>query len=91
MKLVINTCWGGFSLCDWARRELGYESDYSVARDDERLIEMIERFGSECISAEYSRLEVVELPEETTDYMIEEYDGKEKVIYVVGGKLKIKH
>ena len=31
--------------------------------------------------------EIVELPSETTDYYIDEYDGYNQLIYVVDGKL----
>lgn len=86
MKIVINGCYGGFRVCDWACKELGIKG-YEESRTNESLIDMIERFGSECISGEYSILEVVEIPDEATDWMINEYDGNETVIYVLDGKL----
>lgn len=33
------------------------------------------------------RLEVVEIPEEATDWEIDEYDGQESITYVVDGKI----
>lgn len=41
---------------------------------------------------DFGRLEhliVVEIPDESTDYYIEDYDGVESVIYVVDGKIHV--
>ena len=37
----------------------------------------------------HTKLKVVEIPNIATDYLIEEYDGAEKVYYVVDGKIRI--
>lgn len=87
MKLVINTCFGGFSIPDEFCKELGLKNSYSfITRDDERLINLIERNGG-VIEGFCSRLRVVELSDEVTDYEIVEYDGLERIICVVNGKL----
>ena len=87
MKLVINTCYGGFSIPDRFCKELGLADSYSsISRDDERLINLIERNGG-FIEGFCSFLEVVEITDEATDYEIFEYDGNEEVICVVNGKL----
>ena len=88
MKLVINKCYGGFSLSDYAVKKLGLSSCHEgIDRDDPRLIELIETEGSDAISGSFATLRICELPDNTTDYEIEEYDGAESVVYVVDGKL----
>lgn len=88
MKIVINSCFGGFSLSDFAVQTLGLESNYSfIDRTDPELIYIIEKFGSEACSGDLSALKVVEIPDNTTDWELEEYDGSESIIYVVDGKI----
>lgn len=60
-----------------------YDCEY--LRYNQTLISMIEE-GYDC-SGSFSKLRVVEIPDEATDYMINEYDGSENVIYVLNGKL----
>lgn len=91
MKLVVNRCYGGFSLPDDVVKELGYKDtyDYDVnwnLRGDLRLIKMIEENPKRFVG-NYSELKVVEIPDNATDYEIDEYDGAESVTYVVDGKL----
>jgi hypothetical protein len=87
MKLIINTCYGGFSVSkEWAER-LGVDAyDSEELRYNAKLISAIE--AGEDVNGTYAELKVVELPEDCTDYYVEEYDGAESVIYVVDGKLQ---
>lgn len=86
MKLVINTCFGGFSVSqEWANRLGVSPYDEENLRDNAELISAIE--AGENVNGACASLEVVELPENCTDYYINEYDGCEDVIYVVDGKL----
>ena len=88
MKLVINVCYGGYGLSEEAEALLGGEEEaYEYERNDERLIEVVEELGTERASGDYAELKVVELPENTTDYYINKYDGLESVLYVVDGKI----
>ena len=84
MKMVINGTYGGFELPeDYAAvKTEGFVWDCSDdIRRDFDLIDIVE-------SDDYDGdLEVVEIPEEATDYYIEEYDGAESVIFVVDGKI----
>lgn len=84
MKMVINGTYGGFELPkDYAAvKTEGFVWDCSDdVRRDLDLIDIVE-------SDDYDGdLEVVEIPEEATDYYIEEYDGAESVIFVVDGKI----
>ena len=87
MKIVVNKCYGGFEISSKAAHDLGIteEGRYTILRGNPVLVEAIERFGSEYASGRNARLEIVDLPDNMTDWMIEEYDGFERVYYVVNG------
>ena len=59
----------------------------SLKRNDPKLDAAVEEFGEEEASGFYSKLRIVEIPDDYTDYYIDEYDGAESVIYVKDGKL----
>ena len=84
MKVVINTCYGGFSVKHSIANALGYGSyDATNLRINADLIAMIED-GVNC-NGDYAELEVVEIPATATDYAIIEHDGYESVLAVVDG------
>lgn len=89
MKIIINGCYGGFSVSEDIAKQCGVD-DVFVEEDELRknpvLIDMIEK-GEYVDVASYSHLVVVDIPSEATDYDIIEYDGMEKVVYVLDGKL----
>lgn len=88
MKLVINDCYGGFGLSKKALEMLYHnEKYYEDCRYDQDLIKVVEMLGDEASGA-FSELIVVEIPDDSTDYDITEYDGLESVIYVQEGKIK---
>lgn len=85
MKLIINACYGGFSVSkEWADRLGTYTHDDDL-RYNAELISAIE--AGENVNGTCASLKVVELPDNCTDHYINEYDGVEDVIYVVDGKL----
>lgn len=91
MKFVLNKCYGGFGLSDWALWKLDIDPhninwDDFPARDDPDLITLVTNHGRK-VSGECAALVVVEIPDNTTDYAIDEYDGFETITYVVDGKL----
>lgn len=86
MKFVINTCFGGFGLSEVARTFLNIESDWDVKRDDPMLIACVEALGEKAFGP-YAELEVVTIPEEATDWELDEYDGAESITYVLDGKI----
>ena len=86
MKIVINECYGGYGLSDWALKELGIEYSDEINRTQPDLISLVENFPEE-VSGDFADLSVVEIPDETTDWEISEYDGFESITYVVNGKL----
>lgn len=81
-KVVLNRCYGGFSLSEQAYNELGLPWDgcgfaYEIKRDDPKLVEVVERLGSKA-NGECAKLEVIEVPD-GIEWHISEYDGKERV------------
>lgn len=87
MKVVVNDSWGGFGISNFALEKLGIKTPFKVERTDERLISLIEEFGSEKISDDFADLQIVEIPDDATDWRIENYDGCETVWYVQNGKM----
>ena len=87
MKIVINRCYGVFSLSKEAKADLGVFDEDEVTRTDANLIFILEVEGTDYVSGRYSELKVVEIPDEATDWEIQDYDGFEMIIYVLDGKL----
>lgn len=86
MKLVINSKYGGFSVSEEFAKKYNVDThDVERLRNFQPLIDAIE--NGENVNGRYAQLEVAELPEETTDYVINEYDGLEELLYVVDGKI----
>ena len=85
MKIVVNKCFGGFSVSEKVKEALGLCSVYDeVERDDPKLIHLVETLGDDA-NGRSARLRIVEIPDEATDWEIDEYDGAEKIIYVLDG------
>ena len=83
MKMVINANYGGFGFGvaeqyeDWVR-----DFDFECDRFNAELVEFVEAHPDEC-----GDLGVIDIPEEATDWEINEYDGWESVIYVLNGRI----
>ena len=83
MKIIINTCYGGFGLSKEALTlynersgiTITYESD--IKRNDPVLVEIVEQLG-EAADGGHAELKVVEIPDDV-QWQIEEYDGNEWV------------
>ena len=82
MKIVLNRNWGGFSLPKKFCEMYGYSKYDEINRTDSKLIAFVEKNPDEV-----KDLKVIEIPDDNTDYMIDEYDGFESIIYVIDGKL----
>lgn len=79
IKIVINKCYGGFSVSKEAYEYCGKKWDgygFDISRTDEKLIEFIEKYGSGIASGKFAELKIVEVPE-NVEWKIEEYDGIE--------------
>lgn len=93
MKVVINRCYGGFSVSEEVYKELGIEWDgYGYLTDTEfdvhdeknrtnpRFVAAIEKLG-EAANGRCARLKVVEVPDDV-EWYIDDYDGVESVCEV---------
>ena len=80
-KVVINTCYGGFSLTPEAMerlKELGEDrSMYDLERHNPKLVQVVEELGTEAAGGSYTKLKLVEIY--CSKYRIKEYDGAESV------------
>jgi len=87
MTLVLNRDWGGYSLpqdfCD--AYGIGDAWDAPIERDDPRLIQWVHDHADH--RGKCCDLACVEIPDNCTDYEIDEYDGMESITYVVDGKI----
>ncbi|PNX47175.1 MAG: hypothetical protein BV459_05000 [Thermoplasmata archaeon M11B2D] len=86
MKVVINKCFGGFSLSPLAMKRMaemqGNADSVSLNkrpknRSDPILVAVVEELGN-AANGEYAKLSVVEIPDDV-EYTIEEYDGMEHI------------
>lgn len=90
MEIVLNRNYSSFSISNFAKEKLGLDTTYpdkEEIRTDETLIDLIKKYGSAKISSGFAHLRVYDLPEDMTDYMIQEYDGLETLYYVKDGKI----
>ena len=72
MKVVINSCFGGFSTTREFSESIGALSPYHIPRCDAKLIKAVEA-DAEAVNGICAKLKVVEIPEEATDWEINEY------------------
>jgi hypothetical protein len=82
MKIVINTCYGGFGLSDAAKEYFenltsSEVNDWEIARNDPHLVHVVEELGEDSWGY-LAKLNVVEIPDDI-EWEIEYYDGKEYV------------
>ena len=86
MKVVINNCYGGFSLSDAGIARYielkGAELtdnfyDRDIPRDDPILIQVFEELG-DAANGSCADLKIVDIPDDV-EWQIEEYDGNEWV------------
>jgi len=84
MKIVINDCYGGFSLSDEALAEYQKRTGEEltglgrdIPRDNPVLVSIVEQMGVDASGA-CAVLKVIEIPNEV-NWCIEEYDGCEWV------------
>lgn len=82
MKVVINGCYGGYSLSDEALTYLGIPGGSRYSYEDDRtnpkLVECVEKLGEAASHGLGSSLYVVEVPDDVK-WIITDYDGVEQV------------
>ena len=83
MKVVINSCYGGFGLSDKALdmyKQLSNKYDiydFELDRTDPVLVQIVETLGKEA-DGRFAKLRIVEVPDYVS-WEITEYDGIESV------------
>lgn len=87
MKIIINSCYGGFGLSDKAMKEIAkldsqlgslYNRDNKL-RTNPIVISVVEKLGKEA-NGMCAELEIIEIPFENEDgWYIDEYDGIETI------------
>ena len=87
MTIVINKTYGGFWLPEEFCEAYGLdELNDDVERTDPRLVDFVLSHDNKY--EDYGLLLVaVEIPDEATDWEMDEYDGMEAIIYVLDGKI----
>jgi hypothetical protein len=81
MKVVINTCYGGFGLSDEAMQEYKKRKGlttvflWKIERNDPDLVEIVEEMGDAAADL-FAELKVVDIPD-GIEWEIQEYDGRE--------------
>lgn len=86
MKIVLNKKYGGFSLPEEFCTQYNMKKYEDINRTDNRLINFIENRGGH-VEVSHGNLVVAEIPDESTDWEINEYDGYENITFVLDGKL----
>lgn len=84
MKYVINNKFGGFDIPEEVMKKNNWGISYLYSeeiRTNIKLIKWVENHPN------YG-LAIIDIPEEATDYMINNYDGKEIIYAVIDGKIK---
>lgn len=85
MKIILNKAFGGYKIPQIIADALSlhpYDDSFKT-RTNPKLIEILENVSSEV----RGDMTVVEIPDTYTDYELTEYDGLERITYVVNGKL----
>lgn len=80
MKVIINTCYGGFSLSEAALEALGipdYDRTDKSFRCNSKLISVVEKLGA-AANGQFTELRIVEIPD-GIDWYIDDYDGMESI------------
>ena len=89
MKVVINVCYGGFSLSTRAIRRLKEMDVFHIlddilydnsveSRSNPKLVSVVEELGEEA-NNNFSKLKIVEIPDDAHDPYIVNYDGVEHI------------
>ena len=81
MKIVVNADFGGFGY-GVSKEYKGCVFAYENDRANPELVAFVENHPDDC-----GDLAIMTIPDNATDWDIQEYDGNENLIYVVNGKI----
>lgn len=87
MTIVINRCFGGFHIPAPMREAYGMSRHEDIDRTDARLVDFIKGCPGRQFADGGCKLVPVTIPDCATDWELDEYDGMERIIYVVDGKI----
>ena len=92
MEIVINATYGGYGVSNRAANAIrkAHETEETSGNEfrmSPTLINFIKTYGSKAASASYAHLKIVNIPDDATDWRIQEYDGLESILYVLNGKI----
>ncbi len=89
MTFILNKCYGGWSISKEVKEMLNLDTVYPTMSKklETDLTALINKYGSKFCSGKHAKLKVVEIPDNCTDYEINDYDGIETITYVVDGKI----
>lgn len=90
MTIIVNKCFGGYSTPSAFLREYHLAEDevYDIQRTDPRLVAFVKARGGVVAVDRGTKLVAVEIPDAATDWVLNEYDGMESIIYVLNGKIR---
>ena len=86
MTIIVNKCYGGFQIPEEFAKAHGYDIYDTIDRTDTDLVDFVMKRGGR-VKFGYAHLVATNIPDNCTDWDIQEYDGVERVIYVVNGKI----
>lgn len=91
-QIVINRCYGGFSLSEQAKnmykeatkdviRSQHWYPDQDIPRDDPILIGIIKEIGEKAAGGTFAKLKIIEIPDDVPadGWIVQDYDGVEWV------------
>ena len=81
MKIVVNADFGGFG-CGVSKKYEDCVYAYEDDRTNPELVAFVENHPKDC-----GDLAIMTIPDNVTDWDIQEDDGSESLIYVVNGKI----
>ena len=81
MKIVVNANFGGYG-CDVSEQYEDLVDRYENDRANPELVAFVENHPDDC-----GDLAIMTIPDNATDWDIQDYDGNETLIYVVDGKI----
>lgn len=81
MKIVVNADFGGYG-CDVSGQYADLVDRYEDDRTNPELVDFVGNHPNDC-----GDLAVMTIPDNATDWDIEDDDGNETLIYVVDGKI----
>lgn len=80
MEMVLNKAYGGFQLPRGFK-----ESRYDYTDEDRFSPDLVQYLREHPETA--GDLRIVSIPDNYTDFLVQEYDGFESVLYVIDGKI----